>query len=201
MELGPAAPVGEDADTLLFALRGWLVEAGPGDGCAAHRSAQAAVVRLRARLVGPLRVDPDAPLVVVPVGDLQRLPWAPLHRGPTTVVPSARVWLRTTTAPRRPGVALIAGPDLPGAVDEVVTLQEVHAAASVLLPPDSTCASAVALLRTSAWPTSPATGRCAPTTRATPATALRRSADRHEPPCAVAPRRASFSPPAGRGRR
>ena len=85
--------------------------------------------------------------MVVPVGDLQRLPWAPLHRGPKTVVPSARVWLRTLAAPSRPGVALVAGPDLPGAVEEVAALRDVHASAAVLLPPDSTCDAAVALLQ------------------------------------------------------
>lgn len=149
VELGPVDGLATTIDSLLFALRRL---SRPGASAvaisAARRSIQAARDTLADRILGPLAVDPAAPLVVVPVGDLQRTPWAPLHAGPVTVVPSARVWLRTLQQrPTAPQVALIAGPDLPGAAREVALLCELHPSATVLVAPDSTCEAAVRALR------------------------------------------------------
>lgn len=150
VELGSAENIGPRVDALLFALRRLARPGTSGIAAAgARRSALAALATLRQQLVDPLKVDPQAPLVVVPVGDLQRLPWAPLHAGPTTVVPSAALWLRTVgSGPRGGGVVLVAGPDLLAAPRELADLRTVHPAAITLLPPDSTCQATVEALRT-----------------------------------------------------
>ena len=87
-------------------------------------------------------------MVVVPTGALHGLPWSllPTLAGrPVTVAPSAEVWRRGagrapgTTGPAAGGrVALVAGPDLPGADDEVDQLAGRHLGATVLRGPDAT---------------------------------------------------------------
>lgn len=149
VELGAVADVPATIDALLFALRRLArPRAGAASTTAAAAAAGAALATLHHRLVAPLSLDASAPVVVVPVGELQRIPWAPLHAGPTTVAPSARVWLRTLTpAPGRGRVALISGPGLPGAAAELAALRGVHPGAAVLTPPDSTCQATVDALR------------------------------------------------------
>jgi len=71
-------------------------------------------------------------LVLVPSGALQGVPWAalpPLRERPFAVAPSATAWVAADrrAGPRRPAtgpgdVALVAGPDLPGADREVAAL-------------------------------------------------------------------------------
>lgn len=160
VDLGSARGLAQQADSLHFGLRR-LARPGsdPRAAAAAHRSAEALLEGLRDRLVRPLRIDPGTPLVVVPVGDLQRLPWSALHAGPTVVAPAAGVWLRTlppqqgeTTTSTVPHagfgrVVLVAGPGLPGAAQEVAALAQVHPGAGVLAPPDSTCARTLEALR------------------------------------------------------
>ena len=152
LDLGPGDGLAATVDSLAFALRRLARPTTvPAAGAAAQRSAQAGLSELRARLLAPLPLDPAGPLVVVPVGDLQRVPWAALHAGPTTVAPSAGLWLRTR-APRPGGgqVALVAGPGLPGAGQEVAALRLLHPAAVVLEPPASTCEATVAALQDAA---------------------------------------------------
>jgi tetratricopeptide (TPR) repeat protein len=61
----------------------------------------------------------DAPVVVVPTGPLQSLPWSllPTMRGrPVTVAPSGALWSAAIQRPVRRGpVVVVAGPGLPGA--------------------------------------------------------------------------------------
>ena len=76
-----------------------------------------------AALVQPLSLAPDEPVVVVPTASTWALPWTALYRRPLSLAPSAAAWLRTagqraTTAPG--GVVLVAGPDLPGDVLEII---------------------------------------------------------------------------------
>lgn len=149
VELGPVDGLAADVEALLFALRRL---ARPGRSAlrteGARAAADAALTRLSQRLVRPLGVDPLAPLTVVPVGPLQRVPWSPLHRGPVTVAPSAAFWARTAqaAAPARGRVVLVAGPGLPGAVEEVGRLAAVHAGATALVPPAGTCATVTTAL-------------------------------------------------------
>lgn len=140
VELGALTEVAHDTDALLFALRRLARPATRASTAAAGLSARTALTRLHDQLVRPLAIPPDVPLVVVPVGDLQRVPWAPLHEAPTTVAPSASYWARTRRrrAADSDAVTLVAGPDLPGAVDEVDVLRKVYPRAKVLVPPHST---------------------------------------------------------------
>jgi CHAT domain-containing protein/tetratricopeptide (TPR) repeat protein len=72
----------------------------------------------------------DRPLVVVPTGPLQAMPWSILpscYGRPVTVAPSATLWYTsrpTAGAPGRPVVA--AGPGLPGAEAEAVAVAAIH---------------------------------------------------------------------------
>jgi CHAT domain-containing protein len=92
--------------------------------------------------VRPLGVDPQAPLVVVPTGDLHRVPWSALHDGPVGVAPSASTWATSRTRDRgAPSVVVVAGPDLPGAEHEAEVVAARHPGATVLRPAAATVAA------------------------------------------------------------
>jgi hypothetical protein len=97
---------------------------------------------LRALLIEPLAVPLHRELVVVPVDVLQRVPWSALHDAPVSLSPSASFWDTARRCARPPceKVLLAAGPQLPGAVNEVRQLGAVHGDGDhlVLCPPDST---------------------------------------------------------------
>ncbi|RKS80231.1 CHAT domain-containing protein [Motilibacter peucedani] len=141
--LGPADDAVRGGDALLFALRRLARAGAPAASQdAARTSTTSLLARLSARLLEPLGLDRSAPLVVVPAGPLQHIPWTPLHDGPVTVAPSATVWASTVGAVAPPRtVALVAGPELPGAVAEVSALAEQHPGATCLQPPHSTPAA------------------------------------------------------------
>jgi tetratricopeptide (TPR) repeat protein len=131
-----------ETDALLFALRRLARAGAPASLAAFRASADAGLRRLAELLLHPLGLDRDAPLVVVPPTDLQRLPWPALHPGPVAVAPSGSFWARTARPrPERPaggGVVLVAGPDLPGAAAEIEVLRSLHDRPIVLAPPAST---------------------------------------------------------------
>ncbi len=147
VKLGLAEPVYRETSMLLFALRRLL--RGGQSGAQARQRAEFSLARLRQALVMPLGVGDDVPLVVVPSGPLHRVPWSGLHTGEMCVVPSATFWARSRRAAASPdgaGLALVAGPGLPGAMAEV---QEVHRArpeSGMLLPPDSTVRATLNLI-------------------------------------------------------
>jgi tetratricopeptide (TPR) repeat protein len=142
--LGPVAAVLFEIRSLLFALRR-LARGRPHP--AALASARTGLRKLAALLLDPLALPEHPGLVVVPVGELQRAPWAALHAAPVSVAPSAASWQRSTLA-RAAGddVVLAAGPDVPGGSAEVAALAEIHPAATVLRPPASTAAAVVSAL-------------------------------------------------------
>lgn len=76
------------------------------------------------------------PLVVVPTGSLQNVPWAllPSCAGrPVTVSPSATLWLGARSRPAAPGHTLVAaGPALPGADGEARAVAAVHGVTPML---------------------------------------------------------------------
>ena len=114
-----------------------------GRSAAAAHAARAgvdhALLMLRRLLIEPLRLAADTPIVVSPPGGLRRVPWSALHTAPVFVVPAASFWPRTQQPPAHAGrVVLVAGPQLPGATEEVTRLSHLHHAPTVLLPPDST---------------------------------------------------------------
>jgi CHAT domain-containing protein len=98
----------------------------------------------------PAGLDPARPLVVVPAGFLRMIPWPALHAGPVTQSPSARLWARSAATAVGPahGVALIAGPGLDGATEEVHRLSCLHPGSTALTPPDGTVEAALAAVRT-----------------------------------------------------
>jgi tetratricopeptide (TPR) repeat protein len=99
-------------------------------------AAAMALVEGKARVLDDLLLAPlqgnvrDRPLVVVPTGVLQSLPWSllPSLRGqPVTVAPSAAMWAAACDAEPVPGPAVVvAGPRLPGAHLEAVEVAETY---------------------------------------------------------------------------
>ncbi len=91
---------------------------------AVRASLTRALATLDDQLIRPLGIG-DAPLLVIPTGELTTLAWGllPSLRGrPVVVAPSATVWLAAATSPfgrGRPDVAIFAGPGLARADEEV----------------------------------------------------------------------------------
>jgi CHAT domain-containing protein len=91
-------------------------------------------------LLRPLeRAIHDRPLVIIPTGLLQSLPWALLPScggRPVVVAPSAKLWHRATrrTVPDPYArVVVVAGPGLPGAQREAAAVADLHAGATRLI--------------------------------------------------------------------
>lgn len=137
VDVGPEREAVEHLRALLFALRRLANPRSAATAEAARLSAEQRIRALRRALVEPLGVDPGRELVVVPAGPLHGVPWSALVDAPVAVAPSAGAWLRTTRAPVREGVVLVAGPGLAGAHEEVAALSALHPGAVVLEPPDS----------------------------------------------------------------
>lgn len=148
VRLGTLADVHDALGSLHFALRR-LARPGAQPGrTGARLSADASLDRLAELLVAPLGLPADRPLVVVPVAGLHQVPWASLHPAAVALAPSASFWAATaqSTPPAAGPVVLVAGPGLPGAVEEVEALRLRHPGATVLVPPDSGTAPVAAAL-------------------------------------------------------
>ena len=154
VSLGPLGPVREQLRALLFALRR-LARFGPRTQLAAARaSADMRLRRLTEILLQPLGLLSGLELVIVPVPGLQGVPWAALHSGPVCLAPSATAWMRSALAAQAEDLAgedgkdaaLVAGPDLPGAVTEVEALAGIYASATCITPPASTADRVVDVL-------------------------------------------------------
>jgi tetratricopeptide (TPR) repeat protein len=145
VSLGPLGPVREQLRALLFALRRLAQSRPPAQLDAARASAEMRLRRLAEVLLRPLGLSCDAELVIVPVPDLQGVPWAALHSAPVGLAPSATAWTRSALAAQTEDpagtdgkdVALVAGPDLPGAVAEVEALAGIYPSAARITPPAS----------------------------------------------------------------
>ena len=143
-----AAPVEDEKRYLLFAIR--RLWSSRSQGLAIQGLADTAA-RLDAMLIGPLHIPPETPLVIVPTGILHGLPWSALPSlaaRPTTIAPSAAMWVggrarsRGDAGPR--SVALVSGPQLPGADDEVRQLAAVYPGAQVLVGPAASAGAVLA---------------------------------------------------------
>jgi tetratricopeptide (TPR) repeat protein len=146
--LGPIEPLLAELESLRFAWRRLLT----GHGSAASLDAVArlaahAAKQLDRALLAPLAaLLGDWPLVVVPPGPLQSLPWRMLPGcadRPVTVAPSTASWLAARprgndARPGSPRVVLVAGPGLPEAVAEVGSLAALYPGAQVLAGADAT---------------------------------------------------------------
>jgi tetratricopeptide (TPR) repeat protein len=144
VHLGDATEVSGMVIAALFALRK-LARLGTGSPAApgALRGFTERLAALRAAVVEPLRRAIEGrEVVVVPTGALHSVPWQ-LVLGSDHVVavaPSAALWLRATQAPPSTAgaVVLVAGPGLPGAVDEVCAISRHYPRCTVLTGPDAT---------------------------------------------------------------
>ncbi len=164
--LGPVADVDRERRYLLFALRRLLW---PRSRAAAESGVETTAARLDGLLLGRLRLPSGVPLVVVPTGALHGLPWTTLPTlagRSTTIAPSTALWLGgTTTAPAPPSpspsaspsppggrvgrVALVAGPQLPGADAELRQLAELYPDATMLAGASATAAAVLAAMERS----------------------------------------------------
>jgi len=159
---GAAGEAAREVDFARFALnrmaRGHLAEP-PEQALAALAEAGR---RLDALLLGPARDRlGEGPVVIVPPGRLNAVPWAllpSLRERAVTVAPSARTWIRAATAdPFGPHkTVLVSGPGLGAARAEVRTLAAEYGPATVLapscpggpIPPDPPCPPVVLAGRT-----------------------------------------------------
>jgi tetratricopeptide (TPR) repeat protein len=137
--LAPVDAVENEIDALLFSLRTLARGGSRTRPTSARQSADFSLGRLAELLIAPLRLPDHRGLVVVPAGELQRVPWSAVHDRQVVVAPSGSLWARSRM--RRPAagahVVLVAGPDLPGASAEVDSLRGLHEQPTVLVPPAS----------------------------------------------------------------
>jgi hypothetical protein len=134
---GRADDAAREIDYARFSLRrlAYGREAGPGTGLALL---EASGSRLEAVLLGPARDHlGDGPVIVVPPGGLQAVPWAllpSLRDRAVSVAPSARAWLQASAAapPERTDPVLIRGPGLGVGGGELRALFGQYPAATVL---------------------------------------------------------------------
>lgn len=149
--VGRTAAVAVEVEALLAGLRRLGVPFGSA-GMLAQRQAvvRRAAARLEEVLLGRFGPYGEGPVVVVPAGPLHSLPWSVLPGladRPVTVAPSAALWAQARPRdPGRSGVALIAGPDLPGAASEVADLAAALPGSTVLTGGEATVAAALAAL-------------------------------------------------------
>jgi len=138
--LGRVSVVDDLLDRILFALhRIMRQDADPESTPAALALLRHAADRIDALLLGPLPEIGDRPLVVVPTGPLQRLPWSVLPScagRPLAVSPSATLWHAASSRPTgRVGHVLVAaGPNLPGACEEARAVATIHGVPPLLHP-------------------------------------------------------------------
>jgi tetratricopeptide (TPR) repeat protein len=174
--LGPAGPVELEAESLRFAWRRLLTSHGSAASLeAAQELATAAGAHLDAALMLPLAsLTGNRPLVVVPTGFLQSLPWPVLPScagRALTMAPSAATWLSARNASRNRAaggdaaaglatglaagratggaarrVTLIAGPGLPGSGPELDAVAALYPAADVLTGQAATVGAALRAL-------------------------------------------------------
>lgn len=136
--LGPSAEVRHALRHLPFALRRMVQAVGGRRPVTAQVVVDSAAEVFERRLLAPLAtMVGDRPLLVVPTGWLQGLPWSlpSSCRGrAVTVAPSATLWqtARRRPRPRTSSVVAIAGPQLPGALIEARAVAELYPGATVL---------------------------------------------------------------------
>jgi hypothetical protein len=149
--LGPVTAVDGLLDRVVFALHRLM----PGDADADSAAAALGLLgraaeRIDALLLGPVAEIRDRPLVVVPTGPLQRLPWSVLPScagRPLTVSPSATLWHAASSRPAEPPghVVAAAGPTLPGAREEAQAVAAIHRMTPLLHPASTVQAVRAAL--------------------------------------------------------
>ncbi|MET0697731.1 MAG: CHAT domain-containing tetratricopeptide repeat protein [Acidimicrobiia bacterium] len=121
----------DEVSSLLFSLTRLAHGAGsPRSLEAASVSVDQSLDQLREWLLDPFVSNGEA-ITVVPTAALHRLPWPALDPGRIlTVVPSLESWVIASSSiaelRANPTAALVAGPDLPGAVQEVSRIARLY---------------------------------------------------------------------------
>ncbi|HZX01739.1 CHAT domain-containing tetratricopeptide repeat protein [Kribbella sp.] len=142
-EVGPLAAAALEVDRSRFHLRRLAhthPTTHPPNGAGGRPSFGVLGRRLGEAVLGSVReLVGDRPVVVVPPGRLQALPWG-LVLDEVNVVPSAAVWLRAreVRAPVERRVVLVLGPGLPAARGEVMRLAAEYPDATVLADGEAT---------------------------------------------------------------
>ncbi|QGG95021.1 CHAT domain-containing protein [Actinomarinicola tropica] len=138
--LGPVAELSAQVAQALASIRRLAVARSSPRALAAAVEALGALGRaVDQRVVAPLGLAPDGPVVIVPTGVLQRFPWSvvpSLTARPVVVAPSAALWVRAARPAVDGRVVLVGGPDLEHVERELELLSEVHPDALVLGPED-----------------------------------------------------------------
>lgn len=124
--VGPMADLVELVDILPFALRRLARRHTRNTRNGSRTAAESLLLdtagRLDTALLGAVSEIGDRPLVIIPTGRLQSMPWAilPSCRGrPVTVAPSATLWCAASRRVARGGrITVAAGPGLDGAQAE-----------------------------------------------------------------------------------
>lgn len=130
--IGDLDAVTNQIDRIPFALRRLVRPcASASSRHAASQLLRDAAARLDRLVLGPIAtMIGSRPLVLVPTGPLQSLPWSvlPSCRGrPVSVAPSAALWCAAVDAPRAGvGITVAAGPSLPGADAEARAVAVLH---------------------------------------------------------------------------
>ncbi len=146
--IGPVGAVAELVQQLSFALRRLARSAGNRSIATAGEMVRTLGAELEATLLAPVsRLVGDRPLVVVPSGVVQSLPWSILPSclgRPISVAPSASHW--AIAAGRQPpaagaAVVVVAGPGLPGAREEARIVAALHPGATLLVDEAATVES------------------------------------------------------------
>lgn len=149
--LGPLGAIRELVQWLPFAIRRLARQpAKPASSAAALALLRDTAHRLDAALLQPLSAEiGKRPLVLVPTGVLQSMPWALLPScadRAVTVAPSATLWAAARRRVPLPGpTVVVAGPGLPGAQAEATEVAALHGVAP-LLGADAAVASVTAQL-------------------------------------------------------
>jgi tetratricopeptide (TPR) repeat protein len=147
--LGSLAAVHGEVGALVAALRRLSAGFGPAPLLRQRREiAERTAARLDAQLLALPGLG-DGPVVIVPTGPLHSLPWSalPTLAGRTvTVVPSATLWARLQRSAVRPDgrTVAVAGPDLPGAGEEVADIAAIAPAAVALAGEEASVAATMA---------------------------------------------------------
>ena len=121
----------EEVSSLLFSLSRLALGAGSSRSlAAAGAGVESSLNALRRWLLDPFRTC-DEEVTVIPTASLHRLPWPALERGSiVTVAPSLESWSAASSATvgLHPDATalLVAGPDLPGATDEVSRISRIY---------------------------------------------------------------------------
>ena len=150
-DLGPASALDDHLEVCAFALH----RLNRTQGSAASRDAATELLAdgaaaLAGQLLPPIVARGERPLVVVPTGVLHGVPWgalAPLRGRPVSVSPSLSAWAAAARAVGRDrsAVALIAGPGLRFADEEVAALAGIHKGAVVVRADESSAAGTIEL--------------------------------------------------------